>query len=159
MIIDHTYFTGMLGIGSCIGCGSPSATAEAEYSRIRQFIDIYEEEYLRMLLGGMYDDFMCGLGVDGGKWSAVYDFLRRDYSPVACYVFFKYVSVGNVEVTRTGSVLGAGDDVASPMQLQVRVWNDMVAMSRKACVLIGAVTGTEWRCDGVLLERINDMGI
>lgn len=152
MIIDYTYFKGLLSIGLSPDTGAPSFTLEAERERIEQFIQIYEEEYLRGLLGDMYAKF----SVDGEEWREVVEYLRKDYSPIACYVFFKYVSVGNLQVTRVGSVSSADDAVVSPMTLQIRVWNDMVKMNEQLSCLLK----DKGICvSPLLLETINDLGI
>lgn len=51
MIIDCTYFTGLLSVGIGPDTGAPSVTREAEKDRINTYIDIYEIEYLNNILG------------------------------------------------------------------------------------------------------------
>lgn len=154
MIIDYTYFKGLLSIGLSPDTGAPSFTLEAERERISQFIDIYEEEYLRKLLGGKYDEYISS--IESEEWLPVTEYLRKDYSPIACYVFFKYVSVGNIQVTRVGSVTSAEDSVVSPMQLQIRAWNDMVVMNRHLAYVLRDLNIC---VDDSLLCMTNDMGI
>lgn len=133
MLIDSTYFRGMLSIGLSPDTGEPSVTQEAERERIEWFIQVYEKEYLKGLLGGE----VCAqfeLYLDGEYDSVDFDKLEKrlkgKYSPVACYVYYKFVSTGNVHVTNMGSVRSAGDDIIPPRSLLVRVWNDMVHMNK-----------------------------
>ena len=44
MIIDCTYFTGLLSVGIGPDTGAPSVTREAEKDRINTYIDINETE-------------------------------------------------------------------------------------------------------------------
>ena len=60
MIIDYTYFDGILNIGLSPNIGS-SAVQIAERERIAYYIDVYEEEYLRKVLGTLYTDFIAYL--------------------------------------------------------------------------------------------------
>lgn len=154
MIIDYTYFKGMLGIGLSPDTGAPSITLNVERECIEQYIDIYEMEYLKMLLGSKYDEFVSSM--DSEEWLPIKEFLQKDYSPIACYVWFKYVSVLNVQITRMGSVTSADNSLTSPIQLQVRVWNDMVKMNHQLALMLGE-KGIDVHCS--LLETINDMGI
>lgn len=154
MIIDYTYFKGMLGIGLSPDTGAPSITLNVERECIEQYIDIYEMEYLKMLLGSKYDEFVSSM--DSEEWLPIKEYLQRDYSPIACYVWFKYVSVLNVQITRMGSVTSADNSLTSPIQLQVRVWNDMVNMNHQLALMLGE-KGIDVHCS--LLETINDMGI
>jgi hypothetical protein len=89
MIIDYTYFKGMLGIGLSPDTGAPSITLNVERECIEQYIDIYEMEYLKMLLGSKYDEFVSSM--DSEEWLPIKEYLQKDYSPIACYVWFKYV--------------------------------------------------------------------
>lgn len=134
MLIDSTYFKGMLSIGLSPDTGAPSITQEAERERIEWFISVYEKSYLKELLGGeMCDKFVsyCEQGKSDDKYfNQLKERLTAAYSPVACYVFYKFVRTGNIHVTNVGSVKSSGDDAVSPSALLVRVWNDMVQMNR-----------------------------
>lgn len=134
MIIDSTYFRGMLSIGLSPDTGEPSVTQEAERERIEWFIKEYEKEYLKKLLGDeVCTNFVAYCeGVEEDEYfMKLKERLQEDYSPIACYVFYKFVTVGNVHVTNMGSVKSAGEDVVSPRTLCVRVWNDMVDKNRE----------------------------
>lgn len=134
MLIDGTYFRGQLSVGLSPDTGAPSATQEAERERIEWFVSVYEKEYLKKLLGAEVCAEFVKYCEDGGEdeyFKKLKERLIDDYSPIACYVFYKFVSTGNVHVTNVGSVKSSGEDVASPEGLLVRVWNDMVQMNRE----------------------------
>lgn len=134
MLIDSTYFKGMLSIGLSPDTGVSSVTQDAERERIDWFISVYEKEYLTRLLGKEeYGKFVayCNGETEDEYFNQLKSRLTEDYSPITCYVFYKFVTVGNVHVTNVGSVKSSGEDVVSPETLCVRVWNDMVRMNRE----------------------------
>lgn len=133
MLIDSTYFTGMLSVGISPDTGASYVTQDAERERIEWFIQVYEKEYLKGLLGdevcAQFELFLNG-GYDSVDFEKLEKRLKGKYSPVACYVYYKFVSAGNVHVTNMGCVRSAGDDIISPRSLLVRVWNEMVHMNK-----------------------------
>lgn len=163
MIIDYTYFTGLLSVGIGPDTGAPSVTREAEKNRIDTYIDIYEIEYLNNILG----DDMCSEFVSYiesredsvEKWEKLYSLLSEKYSPIACYVFFKYISEGNYSVTSVGTVTSSDEDAVSPMVLQIRAWNDMVNMNKRVYELLQSVEYKGVCFNPCMLRKINIMGI
>ena len=163
MIIDYTYFTGLLSIGLSPDTGAPSTTRDAEREKIEYYIMVYEREYLRKILG----ENMCSKIIDYlnseednvDKWEKLLALLSEKYSPIACYIFFKYIKEGNYSVTRVGTVTSADDDVVSPMVIQIRAWNDMVDMNKRVYQLLQADEYEGVRFDPSMICRINSMGI
>lgn len=134
ILIDGTYFKGQLSIGLSPDTGAPSVTQEAERERIEWFVSVYEKEYLKKLLGAEVCAGFVKYCTDGGEdeyFKQLKVRLTQEYSPVACYVFYKFVRTGNVHVTNVGSVKSSGEDAVSPEGLLVRVWNDMVQKNRE----------------------------
>lgn len=163
MIIDYTYFTGLLSIGLSPDTGAPSTTRDAEREKIEYYITVYEREYLRKILGeNMYSEFIDYLNSEEDnvdKWEKLLALLSEKYSPIACYIFFKYIKEGNYSVTRVGTVTSADDDAVSPMVIQMRAWNDMVDMNKRVYQLLQADEYEGVRFDPSMICRINSMGI
>ena len=163
MLIDYTYFTGLLSVGLNPDTNASPTTVKAERGKLESYIDAYEPEYLIRLLGwDMYKEFASyidsGLD-DDDKWNRLKQALTVPYSPVACYVYFKYISEVGFNVTDTGVVASADEDALSPSVLQRRAWNDMVRYNRRIVCMF-----QEGEYDGVktesgLLQTINEMGI
>lgn len=134
MLIDGTYFVGPLSIGLSPDTGASSVTQMAEREKIDSFICLYEKEYLEKMLGKeVCSDFTsyCDSGKDDDEYfNRLKSRLTERYSPIAGYVYFKFVSVGNYHVTNVGTVKSAGDDMRSPDPLLIRAWNDMVRCNR-----------------------------
>ena len=163
MIIDYTYFTGLLSVGIGPDTGAPSVTRKAEKDRINTYIDIYEIEYLNNILGDdVCSEFVSYLesredSVE--KWEKLYALLSEKYSPIACYVFFKYISERNYSVTSVGTVTSSDEDAVSPMVLQIRAWNDMVNMNKRVYELLQSVEYKGVCFNPCMLRKINIMGI
>jgi hypothetical protein len=163
MIIDYTYFTGLLSIGLSPDTGAPSTTRDAEREKIEYYITVYEREYLRKILGenmcGEFIDYLNSEEDNVDKWEKLLALLSEKYSPIACYIFFKYIKEGNYSVTRVGTVTSADDDAVSPMVIQMRAWNDMVDMNKRVYQLLQADEYEGVRFDPSMICRINSMGI
>ena len=52
MIIDGSYFTGVLSLGIIWDTNDDSPTRTAERDNLQSYIDLYERKYLRLVLGG-----------------------------------------------------------------------------------------------------------
>ena len=135
MLIDGTYFKGVLSIGLSPDTGASSVTQEAEREKIESYISIYEKEYLEKMLGKeVCAEFIayCNDSKDDDEYfNRIKSRLTESYSPIAGYVYYKFVSVGNYHVTSMGTVKSSGDDIKSPDALLVRAWNDMVRINRE----------------------------
>ncbi len=123
MIIDYESFTGLLSVGINPDTGAPSITRDAELGKIESYISVYEQEYLIRILG----EDMCKAFTDylnskedskedsvDDKWDRLLAILSEKYSPIACYIFFKYIADGNYSVTNVGTVTSADGDAVSP---------------------------------------------
>ena len=94
MIIDGTYFKGTISIdGLNVDTGAPSITRTSMEDYLNSFIDTYEKEYLKLVLGrDMCRQFINYLKENGDKidkWERLKEFLVKDgKSPIANYVFF-----------------------------------------------------------------------
>ena len=163
MIIDCTYFTGLLSVGISPDTGAPSVTRDAEADRLNSYIEIYEIEYLENILG----DDMCNQFVSYlkshedsiEKWERLHALLSEKYSPIACYVFFKYISEANYSVTMVGTVTSSDNDAVSPNVLQIRSWNDMVNMNKRVYRLLMDDEYKGVCFNPCMLRKINSMGI
>lgn len=158
MIIDYTYFEGIISIGLSPNIGS-SAVQIAERERIAYYIDVYEEEYLRKVLGTLYTDFIAYL--DSQDSDVIFDkvkaIMTEKYSPIAGYVYFKYLTLGNYHITRMGAVAPAEEKAVSPAINQVRVWNDMVDRNNAIRSLLQGKKG--YSATDAMFTKINDLGI
>lgn len=157
-MIDCTYFEGILSIGLSVGMGAtPVQVAERE--RITYFIEVYEKEYLEKVLGSLYNDFMDYLESQDNDiiFDKVKAIMTEQYSPIAGYVYFKYLTLGNYHITRMGAVASAEEKAVSPAINQVRVWNDMVDKNNAIRSLLNGKKGYSATDD--MFTKINDFGI
>lgn len=162
MIIDYTYFTGVLSIGLTPDiAGAASYTQMAERERIESYIEVYESEYLRKVLGeSVYKKFMAYISSHDEEnllFDALHTVMVDRYSPIACYIYFKLLLVGNYHITSVGAVSAAGKDVVPPMRRQIAVWNDMVAMNKRIYDLLK--DDKEYAPEMTMFEPINEMSI
>lgn len=165
MLIDTSYFTGLLDVGLSPCPGTPTATNEAEAERLESYIAAYEPEYMKELLGGkLCEEFEEYLAQGDGKeeearWEELKAKLQGNPSPVACYVYFRYVGEVNVSVTRQGVTTFAGEDAVSPASLQRRAWNRMAELNRSIYAMLndGRYEGVE--VNGMMTKKLNAMGL
>lgn len=132
MIVNPTDFHGILSLGANLYTQVANNTTDANISDLQQAINIYESEYLRLLLQpeDLSDFYHFVDGENSVKdWSEVLQILRGDehlLSPIACYVYFRIVGGINEQVTEIGVVKSADNDTRAPRNKQVRAWNLMV---------------------------------
>lgn len=163
MIIDYTYFTGLLSIGINPETGASDYTQEAERGKAEAYISAYEPEYLRRMLGeSVYEEFsgyLSGNKEGTEKWERLKAELSRPYSPVACYVYFKYLGEANFQATGVGTVTSSDGDSVSPAVLQRRAWNDMARMNRRMADMLASGGYGDVSTDPLMLETLNPLGI
>ena len=166
LLIDHTYFTGILSVGLCPDTGAYTTTQEAERDLLESYIDVYEREYLERLLGAeMCASFVAYLEQDPpaeeeDRWEKLKGMLKEPYSPVACYVYMHYVGQSGRSVTRSGVVKSSADgDLVSALPLQARAWNLMAGKNRRISELLGGKEYEGAEPDPYLCETINELGI
>ena len=156
MIVDYKSFTGLLSVGINPDTGAPSITRDAELDKIESYISVYEQEYLILILG----EDMCKAFTDylnskddsvDNKWDRLFALLSEKYSPIACYIFFKYIADGNYSVTNVGTVTSADGDTVSP--------HDMVNMNKRVYQLLQGKEYAGICFNPCMLRKINCMGI
>lgn len=162
MIIDYKYFIGILSIGLTPEIeGAASYTQVAERERIESYIDAYESEYLRKVLGNcVYSEFVKYLAShdeENELFDSLHSILMEKYSPIACYVYFKLLLVGNYHITSVGAVSSSGEDSVSPQRRQIAVWNDMVDVNLRIYELLKG--RKDYSPEMTMFEPINEMGI
>ena len=165
MIIDGSYFTGILNIGIIWDIDNDSPTRMAERGNLQSYIDLYEREYLRLVLGESmsrkFIEYLSSKEDKVDKWEKLKDKLSfREYSPVANYVYFHYVRRCGIKQTPVGTVYASGDEKANPNILLVSAWNDMVQMNKDLYEFLKSdkeYEGFSFNC--AMLEYINGMGI
>lgn len=165
MIIDGSYFTGVLSLGIIWDIGDDSITRKAERDNLQSYIDLYEKKYLRMVLGKSmsreFIEYILSGDNDVDKWEKLKEKLsNKGYSPVANYVYFHYVRRCVIKQTPVGTVYASGDEKANPNILLVSAWNDMVQMNKDLYDFLESdkeYEGFSFNC--TMLECINGMGI
>ena len=165
MIIDGSYFAGVLSLGIIWDIDDDSITRKAERDNLQSYIDLYEKKYLRMVLGkSMSREFIEYLPSgknDVDKWEKLKEKLsRKEYSPIANYVYFHYVRRCGVVQTPVGTVYVSDDKEADPNPLMISAWNNMVQMNEDLYDFLES----DKEYDGfvfntTMLELINGLGI
>ena len=92
MIIDGSYFTGMLSLGIIWDIDSDSPTRIAERDNLQSYIDRYERQYLQLVLGEdmsrQFWDYLSSHSAEDKieKWDTLKEKLsEKGYSPLANY--------------------------------------------------------------------------
>lgn len=146
MLIDQSYFKGLLNIGD-IALGNSPVVGNTVTTT---FIPLYEEQYLKKALGiTLYTAFIAGLDEDPipQKWAdlkngVVYEYNGREcewqgfvnsnkVSPIANYVYCEYVSATAVSMTNAGAeVANKQNATVVPVSFKIqRAWSDMLTMT------------------------------
>lgn len=165
MIIDGSYFTGLLSLGIIWDIDDDSITRRAERDNIQSYIDLYEKKFLRMVLGKSmsreFIEYLLSGKNDVDKWEKLKEKLSiKGYSPIANYVYFHYVRRCGVVQAPVGTVYASDDKKADPNPLLISAWNNMVQMNEDLYDFLesnkeygGFVFNT------TMLECINGLGI
>lgn len=167
MIIDGTYFKGTTSIdGLNVDTGAPSITRTAMKDYLDSFIDTYEKEYLKLVLGrDMCRQFINYMKADGedkiDKWERLKEFLTKDgKSPIANYVFFFFVRRNNVHVSDVGTTSPDDEDHADPNVVLIPAWNEMVEMNNDLLDFLCKDDSYDgFSFDRSMLEEINSFGL
>lgn len=143
-IITYSFFSGQpyLLPNNVPADNNPDATI------LQSIIDKYEVEYLKTILGySAYVSFINGLE-DGDINDALNDgatyvdsdgitqkwegFSVIGKSPIAAYIFFKYLELNSQTTTGVGQVQSVTENASrfTPIYRMVDAWNDMVAMNK-----------------------------
>jgi hypothetical protein len=109
-------------------------------------------EFIEYLLSGKND-------VD--KWEKLKEKLsRKEYSPIANYVYFHYVRRCGVVQTPVGTVYASDDKKADPNPLLISAWNNMVQMNEDLYDFLESDKGYDgFVFNTTMLELINGLGI
>lgn len=141
MIIDHTYFVGKINL--------PQVGNTPGRDTVDEFIEIYETEYLKKILGydlwKAFTDGIDGSGPHDQRWEDLlagkdYDFQGHNKnwpgfeakpSPIGQYVYYQYMENGAAINTLVGTATQAVDNnnKVSPFEKMVSAWNDMVELN------------------------------
>lgn len=176
MIIDYTFFqSGELRIsGLPLPEVTPGPTNNAVLYDLSAYIARYEDEYLELALGEMYNPFCEYLrsGESGDdRWNNLKGKLAIEpkdggftlkRSPIANYVYFHYLRDHQSDATATGVKKDTDEGtLVSPELKMVRAWNDMVSMNDALFRWIDSNRNDypEWSYDVYLLGKINIFGL
>jgi len=128
--IDSTYFVRERLLPLSSGAvGVPSARSTNKATVLNDFIDYYEPEFLKLILGNeLYTEYIVDYATE--KWAAfdalIIDATLKD-SPIADYIFCKYWADQDTRVG-DGTLLANGDS-KTRVSYTVRtlpVWNRMI---------------------------------
>ena len=124
MIIDGSYFTGLLSLGIIWDIDDDSITRKAERDNLQSYIDLYERRFLRMVLGKSmsreFIEYLLSGKNDIDKWERLKEKLSsKGYSPIANYVYFHYVRRCGVVQTPVGTAYASDDKKADPNLLLI----------------------------------------
>nr|DAQ45352.1 MAG TPA: hypothetical protein [Caudoviricetes sp.] len=165
MIIDGSYFTGLLSLGIIWDIDDDSITRKAERDNLQSYIDLYERKFLRMVLGKSmsreFIEYLLSGKNDVDKWEKLKEKLsRKGYSPIANYVYFHYVRRCGVVQTPVGTVYASDDKKADPNPLLISAWNNMVQMNEDLYDFLESDKGYDgFVFNTTMLELINGLGI
>lgn len=159
MIIDHTYFTQKLSL--------PQRGNTEGQDLIADFIETYEEEYLKKVLG--YDLWLAfstgieGSGTPDQRWLDLleglpFTYLSKNYNwdgfetllktPIANYVYYKYMEDQSTINTLAGTTVQVVDNNSrvNAVSKMVDAWNRMVDMNKTLWMFLKANTSVypEW---------------
>lgn len=163
MIIDARHFVGDIRIEGLVTGGFTNEASGAINNNVKWYIDVYGDEYLVFLLGGLYKAFVSYVN-DNRNGDALFDdiikLLGSDRSPMAMYVYFHYQRCETLISTSSKS-----DDVdvrrilAHTSRMMVLVWNNMVDINNRIKSEISSSHGVCLDMDSNILSYINGMNI
>lgn len=172
MVIDASYFNGVLSIGANVMYSAPNAggiTASANRDGLQKSIDVFEREYVRRMFGStMYSALYAYLNRADAieveeRWETLLSLLRADdggVSPVAAYVYFRILETNNAHVTESGVATGVGENVTSPVPLQVKAWGLMVSANIDVRAYVrDNFTDYNPPYNPLMFERVNSLGL
>lgn len=162
MLISKEYFVGELYIEGAAGGAIPSATAQFIGVQLESTINRREKEFLRLLLGGLYDEFIVWLYAEEmdetSPFYKLYEYLVDLSSPIAYYIYFHYIRNANSMQTATGTFKDKTNSVSSREKL-VMAWNKMVDTNREIDKYLCLTFPTKYCPNKNLLSYINTLGI
>lgn len=172
MVIDSSYFVGVLNIGANVMYSAPNAggiTASANRDDLQKNIDVFEREYVRRMFGtamgaALYTYLNRAEATEAEeRWETLLSLLRAEdggVSPVAAYVYFRLLETNNAHVTESGVATGVGDNITSPLPLQVKAWGLMVSANIDVRAYVkDNFTDYYPPYNPLMFERVNSLGL
>ncbi len=164
MLITERYFTHPKTYIPAINTvdsisNAPTGAANRLVNEIRDYIALYEPQFLRDLLG---EDLAEKVETSPDQYKELADDLRDEdhgFSVIAMYVYFHYMRDGATTSTPTGEVRRRGDasKIVSPAARLVRTWNDLAQRSREIAIKYENIACPNW--DSSIFYDINILGI
>jgi len=148
--ITTAYFQGTVLIPNITTGNSVLDTARA--SDLNYYTTLYEEEYLKYLLGDdLFDQYEAAvdalppLGVLSAKWQALVDAIyftknSKYLSPAAYYIWFFYMKFNQSYTTNSGQAIPNKENAVN-----TEAWNKMVMNWNVMCELTDVIR--EWLDD------------
>lgn len=132
-LIDCSYFyNGPLAIENARPTDDLDNNAFAVQEAINGYIEYYQDEFLRNMVGDTLAAVMKQHLDTNGADVMLTDLCERLRMPFAHYVYFKMVGDCNQTMTVTGLVrIKSANDNQPPRQRMVSVWNHMVELNKK----------------------------
>jgi len=129
MLIDSSYFVGEYEIDNINGTSPVAVTGAA---KLTTFINDYEPEFLRGLLGtALYDEFTAGLLIIPipDKWTSLRDKIvntTTKKSPIVAFIWNRYWTAEETKSSSLGQILSKAENatVVSGNAKLVRSWNN-----------------------------------
>lgn len=136
MILKTGQFVGPILIE---GLHDNSATSAAISENLGYYIKLHEREYLDKILGPISSVFISSIqnstiddSIIEKRWESLKEFLSKDCSPLAMYVFFYYVRGMSQVQTPTG----VKSEALSPYQMGVSAWNGAIPQNKEVFNLL-----------------------
>lgn len=164
-LIDKTYFA--KGLCAIANSNETDVVSRSIAANVQNYIDIYESEYLKMLLGDDLYDYVMAHPSEP-RIVALIGKLKNTttlQSPIANYVFYRYMKLNQVIQTQSGDKENsqAGMITNVNASLYVAVWNQMVDWSIDLYdwLVENSTTYPEFETDlcAMIYERINILSI
>ena len=158
MLTQVAQFTGILDLGLNLYTGAPSVTRAADQARMEQFIDWYEREYYANSFGadmaGRIVTVIDNPDTDDDEAKELIGMLQSPTpTPMACYIYFKYLEMGQFHASPTGVDTASDATLQNPRWLQMRAWNAMVDAH------IGLFQDSPYTVSRGMCEHLNSFGI
>lgn len=157
-IIDYTYFKGKILLPQV---GNTDGRTEVE-----SFIETYETEYLKKVLGydlwKAFDDGISGSGTPDQRWIDLlqgkeFTYIGRnnawpgfeidEQNPIAYYIFYQYMNRPLNTLVGTAVQNVDNNSKISPSPLMIMAWNSMVDQNKLLWMFLKANSDTypEWQ--------------
>ena len=139
MFLSGAYFQGELYLPNLKRSGGTVGVAAVIQAvgenTLEWYIDKYEAEFLRLLLGDGLAEALMSNYPDGGEiWVNLHNRIyhtdgKYPLSPAANYVYYWICRRGRTQMCTNGEVRGLSDytEIAQDTNKLVKTWNDMVA--------------------------------